>query len=99
MLHDVICIGELRAVSARGAQAATDAKSSTNEVYDLFFDSIPKNIPDKTNDALMRIAGQDTAGTMVGDVVGAMIVDNNGELQARLLHIEKSTYYFHRLYQ
>lgn len=74
-LHDVICIGELRALSARGAYAA----ELSNNVYALFFDT-EDGLPAEVEDVLMMIAGDDTAGTMVGDVVADMVIDNNGML-------------------
>lgn len=37
-LHDVVCIGELRAIAARGAYAAQLTETTTNDVYNVFFD-------------------------------------------------------------
>lgn len=73
-LHDVICIGELRAIAARGAYSATQ----TDNIYKLYFDEDPE-VYEGVDEVLMMIAGSTTAGSMVGDVVAGMIVDNNGK--------------------
>lgn len=76
ILHNVICIGELRALSAWGGEAAKDSKTSINEAFDLFFDS---DNADDVNSVLMRIAGQSSSEGMIGVPVGKMIVDQKSE--------------------
>lgn len=80
-LHDVICIGELRALSSWGAKAASDAKTSINEAYDLYFATENPDSRDVVNDVLMMIAGQSSTEGMIGEIVGTMIVDNLGKLK------------------
>lgn len=80
-LHDVICIGELRALSARGAYAATQRKTTDNVAYDVFFDPDDEGTS-IVNEILMKIAGQSSTEGMIGEVVGTMVVDKNGWLYA-----------------
>ncbi|KAF7190834.1 hypothetical protein HII31_07993 [Pseudocercospora fuligena] len=75
-LHDVICKGELRALSSWGAAAAQDAKTSINEAYDLYFATENPDSRDVVYDVLMMIAGQSSTEGMIGEIVGTMIVDN-----------------------
>jgi hypothetical protein len=75
LLHDVICSGELRGISAWGAFAASGRQTSDNVVYDVFFDT-EEDTPEKVHDVLITIAGTETAGSMVGPKVGDMIIDN-----------------------
>ncbi|KAM5354927.1 hypothetical protein ACJ41O_001573 [Fusarium nematophilum] len=74
-LHDVICTGELRAISAWGAQAAEDSKTSINVVYDVFFDT-KDDTNSKVEDVLKKISGQSSSEGMIGEIVKTMVVDN-----------------------
>lgn len=76
-LHDVICVGELRAVAARGSYAASQATSSIIEVYDTFFDT-DEDTPAKVRQILRKIAGESSSEGSIGTVVGTMIIDNLG---------------------
>lgn len=78
-LHDVICSGELRAVSARGFYAADQTATSIIEVYDVFFET-GDGTPAKVSEVLKKIAGQGSDEGMIGEAVGSMIVDNTGKL-------------------
>lgn len=80
-LHDVICVGKLRAVAAHGGYAApkSTGEDDVDEVFEAFF-SLEEETPEKVQDVLMRVAGEDAPGEMIGEVVGGMVVDNNGSL-------------------
>ncbi|CEJ88856.1 hypothetical protein VHEMI04882 [[Torrubiella] hemipterigena] len=71
-LHDVICSGEMRAISSWGGKAATDKA----EVFKLSFD-LEEETPEKVNDVLKKIYGNDSNDGAIGEIVGTMIVDNN----------------------
>ncbi|GKU07301.1 hypothetical protein FLAG1_07520 [Fusarium langsethiae] len=75
LLHDVICSGELRGISSWGSFAASERQTSENMVYDDFFDTEDET-PEKVQDVLITIAGEQTEGSRVGPKVGDMIVDN-----------------------
>lgn len=75
-LHDIICSGEMRAISRWGAKAASDA----NLVYKRYF---PMSDDDDdfqvhVNSVLMKIAGQSSTEGMIGIIVGTFVVDNLG---------------------
>lgn len=87
-LHDVICMGELRALSSRGAEAATEVQDQGNLVYDVFFaddeEDEDENTPGSVHSVLMIIAGASSTEGMIGKAVGKMVVDNKGKSQTLL---------------
>ncbi|WPB06264.1 uncharacterized protein RHO25_010921 [Cercospora beticola] len=73
-LHDIICVGEMRALSAWGANAA----GKGNEVYKTFFPLSDDEDDTQANveEVLRKISGQSSAEGMVGKIVGSFVVDN-----------------------
>ncbi|EME43030.1 hypothetical protein DOTSEDRAFT_72430 [Dothistroma septosporum NZE10] len=76
-LHNVICSGEMRAISSWGATSAQDV----NVPYKRYF---PENDPDDADDVteenvydvLIKIAGESSTDGMIGEVVGGFVIDN-----------------------
>ncbi|KAI0907004.1 hypothetical protein F4823DRAFT_630785 [Ustulina deusta] len=73
-LHDIICSGELRAVSSWGAYSATHS----NAVYQRYFplSDDEDDFEDHVNSVLSKIAGESSTDGMIGQVVATFVVDN-----------------------
>jgi hypothetical protein len=72
-LHNLICSGELRAYLSWGYKSATDE----NNIFKCFFEADDEKVPVSV---LGLLQSTDASGTFIGDVVGGMIIDNNGKL-------------------
>lgn len=80
-LHDVICSGEMRAISSYGQASAQDVLAP----YKRFF---PESDPEDdfqthVKDVLGLIAGTSSTDGAIGSVVGTFVVDNLGEPHIR----------------
>ncbi|KAI1747783.1 hypothetical protein F4782DRAFT_398178 [Xylaria castorea] len=73
-LHDIICSGEMRALSSWGAGAAT----AGNLVYKRYFplSDDEDDFQGHVNSVLMIISGQSSTEGSIGTVVGSFVVDN-----------------------
>lgn len=61
-----------------GGFAAAGAAKRQNKVYELFFD-LEEETPQKVEDVLKMIFGDGSDDGAIGEVVGTMIIDNNGK--------------------
>ncbi|KAI0856129.1 hypothetical protein F4860DRAFT_424609 [Xylaria cubensis] len=73
-LHNVICSGEMRAISSYGSGSATDG----NRVYQRYFALNDDDDDNQGNvaSALNLIVGTSSTDGAIGEVVGTFIVDN-----------------------
>lgn len=82
-LHDVICSGELRAISSYGQISAQDVLAP----YKRYFPESDEEDDFQTHvkDVLGLIAGTSSTDGAIGTVVGTFVVDNLGELHFRFV--------------
>ena len=82
MLHDVICTGELRAVSDFGVVSA----QVNLKPYARYFPASEEGDDTQRNVAsvLGLITGTSSSDGAIGEVVGGMIVDNLGKFQTNI---------------
>ncbi|CAF9934268.1 MAG: hypothetical protein HETSPECPRED_009165 [Heterodermia speciosa] len=81
-LHDVICVGEMRAISSYGQSSAERALAP----YKRYFPESDEEDDFQTNvkDVLGLIAGTSSTDGAIGTVVGTFVIDNLGELHIPL---------------
>jgi hypothetical protein len=74
-LHNVICSGELRAISSWGASAA----QSFNLVYQRYFPESDEEDDFETHvyNVLTAIAGTSSTDGSIGSIVGSFVIDND----------------------
>ena len=82
-LHNVICSGEMRAISSYGQASAPDALAP----YKRYFPESDEEDDFQThvNDTLGLIAGTSSTDGAIGTVVGTFVIDNLGELLIRFV--------------
>lgn len=82
-LHDVICSGEMRAISSYGHVSAQDVLAP----YKRYFPESDEEDDFQTHvkDVLGLIAGTSSTDGAIGTVIGSFVVDNHGELLIRVL--------------
>lgn len=75
-LHDIICSGEMRAISSYGSNSA----ATGNRVYQRYFALSDDEDDSQGNveSALNLIAGTSSTDGSIGEVVGTFVVDNLG---------------------
>lgn len=82
-LHDVICSGEMRAISSYGQISAQDVLAP----YKRYFPESDEEDDFQTHvkDVLGLIAGTSSTDGAIGTIVGTFVIDNLGELHVRFL--------------
>lgn len=82
-LHDVICGGEMRAISSYGQASAQDVLAP----YKRYFPESDEEDDFQTHvkDVLGLITGTSSTDGAIGTVVGTFVVDNLGELHTRFV--------------
>ena len=76
-LHDVLCIGEMRAVSSYGEAAAERALAPYKRYFAVSDEE--DDFQTHVKDVLHLIAGESSTDGAVGSIVGTFIIDNLGE--------------------
>lgn len=82
-LHNVVCSGELRAISSYGQSSAQDVLAP----YKRYFPESDEEDDFQTHvkDVLGLIAGTSSTDGAIGALVGTFVVDNLGEYQTRFV--------------
>ena len=80
-LHDVICSGEMRAISSYGQASAEDFLAPYKRYFPESDDE--DDFQTHVKDVLGLIAGTSSTDGAIGSIVGTFVVDNLGELPIR----------------